>query len=113
MWLSAVLRKVPSTAAFAAYDYGIPPWLGSLVISLVVLIYVFFGGMRGTAWANTFQTIVFMILGVVTFFVISTKLGGLQAASDAVLEKNPSKLMRAVDPNRPRTLMRNVTRPGP
>ncbi|MBN70124.1 MAG: sodium:proline symporter [Gimesia sp.] len=85
-------------SAFAAYDYGIPPWLGSLVISLVVLIYVFFGGMRGTAWANTFQTIVFMILGVVTFFVISSKLGGLQAASDAVLEKNPSKLMRAVDP---------------
>lgn len=85
-------------SAFAAYDYGIPPWLGSLVISLVVLIYVFFGGMRGTAWANTFQTIVFMVLGVVTFFVISSKLGGLQAASHAVLEKNPSKLMRAVDP---------------
>ena len=85
-------------SAFADYDYGIPPWLGSLVISLVVLIYVFFGGMRGTAWANTFQTLVFMVLGVVTFFVISSKLGGLQAASHAVLEKNPSKLMRAVDP---------------
>jgi len=85
-------------SSFAAYDYGVPPWLGSLVISLVVLTYVFFGGMRGTAWANTFQTIVFMILGVVTFFVISSKLGGLQAASHAVLEKNPSKLMRDVDP---------------
>lgn len=84
--------------AFADYDYGVPPWLGSLVISLVVLIYVFFGGMRGTAWANTFQTIVFMILGVVTFFVISNKLGGLHAASEAVLKKNPSKLMRDVDP---------------
>ena len=85
-------------SSFADYDYGVPPWLGSLVISLVVLIYVFFGGMRGTAWANTFQTIVFMVLGVVTFVVISSKLGGLQAASHAVLEKNPSKLMRAVDP---------------
>lgn len=85
-------------SSFAAYDYGIPPWLGSLVISMVVLIYVFFGGMRGTAWANTFQTLVFMVLGVVTFFVIANKLGGLDAASHAVLEKNPSKLMRAVDP---------------
>ncbi len=55
---------------------GVPPWLGSLVICLVVLIYVFFGGMRGTAWANTFQTIVFMVLGVVTFCVIAHKLGG-------------------------------------
>lgn len=54
---------------------GIPPWLGSLVICLVVLIYVFFGGMRGTTWANTFQTLVFMVLGVVTFYVIAHKLG--------------------------------------
>ena len=54
---------------------GIPTWLGSLVICGVVLIYVFFGGMRGTAWANAFQTIVFMVLGVVTFFVIATTLG--------------------------------------
>lgn len=83
---------------FAAYDYGIPPWLGSLVISVIVLIYVFFGGMRGTAWANAFQTIVFMILGVVTFYIIADKLGGIQAASEAVLAKNPSKMMRSVDP---------------
>ncbi len=54
---------------------GVPPWLGSMVICAVVLIYVFFGGMRGTTWANTFQTTVFMILGVVTFYVIATRLG--------------------------------------
>lgn len=54
---------------------GVPPYLGSLVVCLVVLIYVFFGGMRGTAWANCFQTIVFMVLGVVTFYLIAIKLG--------------------------------------
>lgn len=58
-----------------ATNGGLPPWLGSLVICVVVLVYVFFGGMRGTAWANAFQTIVFMILGVVTFVVIANKLG--------------------------------------
>lgn len=83
---------------FAAYDYGVPPWLGSLVISCVVLIYVFFGGMRGTAWANTFQTIVFMILGIVTIYVIADRLGGASVASQRVLEKNPSRLMRDVAP---------------
>lgn len=82
--------------AFAEYDYGIPPWLGSLVICSVVLVYVFFGGMRGTAWANTFQTVVFMILGLVTFTIISNKLGGLQRASEAVQQNNPSRLMRVV-----------------
>lgn len=83
-------------STFAAYDYGVPPWIGSLVICVVVLIYVFFGGMRGTAWANTFQTIVFMILGVVTFTLISDKLGGMEAASQRVKENNPSKLVRSV-----------------
>src|SRR5690606_15875553 len=56
------------------------------------------GGMRGTAWANTFQTLLFMVLGVVTFFVISDRLGGLQCASEAVAAKHPSKLMREVAP---------------
>ncbi|HSG69283.1 MAG TPA: sodium:solute symporter family protein [Planctomycetaceae bacterium] len=72
---------------------GVPKAVASFVICLVVLIYVFFGGMRGTAWANTFQTIVFMVLGVVTFYVIAMKLGGeesfmasLQKASGAVGE---------------------------
>lgn len=55
---------------------GVPRWLGSAVVSAVVLSYVFFGGMRGTAWANAFQTIVFMVLGVVTFVVLANKIGG-------------------------------------
>ncbi|TWU58926.1 Sodium/proline symporter [Rubripirellula tenax] len=59
---------------------AIPPWLTELVICVVVLVYVFFGGMRGTAWANTFQTIVFMVLGVVAFYLIAT---GLAAKSVA------------------------------
>jgi SSS family solute:Na+ symporter len=83
--------------AFANYDFGVPPWLASLIICCVVLIYVFFGGMRGTAWANTFQTVVFMVLGVVTFSIISDKLGGIEAASQRVLETNPSRLKRSVD----------------
>ena len=70
----------PDFAPFAtdsrATSGGIPPWLGSLAICTVVLIYVFFGGMRGTAWANAFQTVVFLVLGVITFYVIATKLGG-------------------------------------
>ncbi len=69
---------------------AIPQWLGSGVICIVVLLYVFFGGMRGTAWANTFQTIVFMVLGVVTFLVIAQNLGdgsiweNMRDASEAV-----------------------------
>ena len=43
---------------------GVPPWLTGLVVSAVVLSYVFMGGSRGAAFANTFQTLVFMIMGL-------------------------------------------------
>ena len=56
--------------------YGVPSWLASAVICGVVLTYVFYGGMRGTAWANAFQTSFFMVLGVITFFVIAKAIGG-------------------------------------
>ena len=69
----------PNLEAFSdpspARHGGVPPWLGSLAICTVVLVYVFFGGMRGTAWANAFQTLVFMVLGLVTFVVIAHTLG--------------------------------------
>ena len=94
--ISAITEGAFRSEMFAAYDYGVPPWLASAAICGVVLVYVFFGGMRGTAWANTFQTLVFMALGVVTFFLISDKLGGLKAASEKVAEANPSKLIRGV-----------------
>ena len=65
-----------------------------------MLGYVFAGGMRGTAWANTFQTAVFMVLGVVTFVVIAREIGGgetflesLQGATARVLESHPEKLV--------------------
>lgn len=84
----------PTGAPIRALNGGVPPWLGSLMICFVVLIYVFFGGMRGTTWANTFQTLVFMVLGVVTFFVIATRLGGqdsIMANLNALAESVPDE----------------------
>ena len=82
---------------------AIPYWLGAAVICVIVLIYVFFGGVRGTAWANAFQTIVFIILGCVTFFMIADKLGGVRAATAAVVERNPHNLRRTVRADDPLT----------
>lgn len=73
---------------------AVPPWLTGLVICGVVLTYVFLGGLRAAAWANAFQTVVFMIMGCVAFYVISKSLGGMQAASQQVYDLNPGKLMR-------------------
>ena len=72
----------------------IPEWVGGLMVCLVVITYVCYGGLRGTAWANTFQTLVFMILGGVAFFVIIDQMGGLAAGLARVTENHPELLIR-------------------
>ncbi|HMO14644.1 MAG TPA: sodium:solute symporter family protein [Pirellulaceae bacterium] len=77
----AVVQQV-SKGAFASWgwfadvEHALPRSLASGAICLVVLAYVFMGGMRGTAWANAFQTAFFMVLGIVTFVSIANSMGG-------------------------------------
>ncbi|QDV83635.1 sodium:solute symporter family protein [Planctomycetes bacterium TBK1r] len=79
---------------------SIPPWLTELVICAVVLVYVFFGGMRGTAWANTFQTIVFMVLGVVAFYLIATGLAAKSVESGRAHEiRDGQRVVRTEPPS--------------
>ena len=46
-------------------DGLVPYWIGGAVVSLVIMSYVFLGGMRGTAWVNAFQTILFLLFGTI------------------------------------------------
>lgn len=80
--------------AFPATNGAIPPWLTGAVICAVVLTYVFWGGVRGAVWANTFQTLVFMGTGIVAFWMIAKALGGPAAASQKALEVAPELLAR-------------------
>ena len=73
---------------------GVPGWLSGLVVSCVVLFYIFFGGVRSAVWANTFQTVVFMVTGVIAFYMIADKLGGVGQAAEIVKENAPDKLVR-------------------
>ena len=75
-------------AATPQWAGGIPVWLTGLVICGVVMTYVFLGGSRGAAWANTFQTIVFMVMGLVAFVFIANSLGGLTNASKVAIQIN-------------------------
>ncbi len=86
---------IPNPATGAMMFVGaVPPWLTSLVVCAIVLFYVFTGGLRATAWANAFQTVVFMATGVIAFLLIAKELGGLKAASEQVLESSPKLLAR-------------------
>ena len=80
----------------------VPDWVGGLLVCVVVMTYVCYGGLRGTAWANAFQTLVFMVLGGLAFFVIVDAMGGLASALSRLAQQHPQLLIRgdAVSPVR-------------
>lgn len=63
----------------------VPYWLGGALVAMVVMGYVFFGGMRGTAWVNTFQTVLFLSFGAVALIVIGRGMGGFSTAMESLL----------------------------
>ncbi len=58
------------TALYAISGGRIPYWLGGAIVAMVVMSYVFFGGMRGTAMVNTFQSSLFLLFGAIALIVI-------------------------------------------
>lgn len=63
----------------------VPFWFGGAIVAMVVMSYVFFGGMRGTAWVNTFQTILFLLFGAIALIVIGAGMGGFRSATQGML----------------------------
>ena len=64
---------------------AVPFWLGGAVVSGVVMGYVLFGGMRGTAWVNAFQTVLFLSFGAIAVSVIAAGMGGFREAVETML----------------------------
>ena len=62
----------------------VPFWFGGAIVAMVVMSYVFFGGMRGTAWVNTFQTVLFLCFGAIALIVIGYGMGGFRTAAAAM-----------------------------
>ena len=63
----------------------VPYWLGGAVVAFVVMSYVFFGGMRGTAWVNTLQTVLFLSFGAAALAIIGSGMGGFRHAAEEML----------------------------
>ena len=73
------------TAISAITGGFIPYSLGGAVVALVVMGYVFFGGMRGTAWVNAFQATMFLSFGTAALVVIGRGMGGFSSAMESLL----------------------------
>ncbi len=84
---------------FAGLTHGaVPYWMGALIVTLIVCLYVTLGGMRGTAWTNGLQTVVFLIGGLVMFVLIAYAMGGPAKATAIVVEKFPALMDRSKFP---------------
>ena len=90
-----VLADISRTGASAAPL--IPFWMGCAIVALVVTVNVFFGGMRGIVWVNVFQTILFLLFGVIAVMVISRNLDGGYGALFAKLVDKPFGALLARD----------------
>ena len=74
------------TALRAISGGAVPYWLGGAIVSVVVMTYVFLGGMRGTALVNTFQATLFLAFGTLALVVIGNGMGGFAAAIQTLLD---------------------------
>ena len=81
------------TTLYAISGGLVPFWFGGAIVAMVVMSYVFFGGMRGTAWVNTFQTVLFLAFGAIALIVIGAGMGGFGASAQALKESPLSFLL--------------------
>ena len=81
-----VIAVIGGGTTLRAVSGGLVPfWLGGAVVSTVVMCYVLFGGMRGTAWVNAFQTVLFLSFGATAVAVIAAGMGGFRQAVESML----------------------------
>ena len=81
-----VIAVIGGGTTLATVTNGLVPyWLGGAVVSLVIMGYVFFGGMRGTAFVNAFQSVLFLLFGSIAIGVIAYGMGGFQSAMESML----------------------------
>ncbi len=71
----------------------VPEWAGAAIAYGVVLIYVFYSGVMGVGWTNTFQGILMMVLAWTLGLYLPYKLyGGVGAMFDRLAEARPEML---------------------
>jgi len=74
------------TALGAISQGAIPYWAGCALVAVVVMGYVVFGGMKGTALVNAVQTTMFLLVGTIAFLVIGYGMGGFSQTIAEMLE---------------------------
>jgi SSS family solute:Na+ symporter len=73
---------------------GIPFAWGAVTVTVVGVLYLLLGGMRGDAWTDALQGIVMLAAMLAVFFGVAHALGGLGAANARVFAERPELFSR-------------------
>lgn len=71
---------------------GVNYYVGLLLVTIVVILYTAFGGIKGTVLAAAIQGVVMTLAAVLIFTFSAAKLGGLTAAMQRIEAVNPQLL---------------------
>jgi SSS family solute:Na+ symporter len=68
--------------------------VGAIVTMLVIMVYVIFGGMRGSGWTDVFQGLIMIIALTLAVVFVAIHLGGFEAANAAAFSAKPELFSR-------------------
>ncbi|MCU0559717.1 MAG: sodium:solute symporter family protein [Desulfobacterales bacterium] len=89
------LALQPMAAGYALQEVtGLPYRCGSLLITVIIVLYTLRGGMRAVAWTDLFQGLLLLALLTAALVMVAGHHGGLAAASQKVLALKPELFSR-------------------
>lgn len=74
--------------------FGIPNWVGALLVTLVIAAYTLRGGLKAVAWTDVFQGLLMLGLMIAALAMVAEAQGGWSAAFGKVLKSQPALLER-------------------
>ena len=96
-----ITLSIVGMALFLLAILKINYFYGVIIGTLIVLLYVVWGGMIATSWNAAFQAALMTVAAVIAAIVMIVKLGGLQGFHEAVLANNPKFFNTASDAQPP------------
>ena len=89
------LALQPMAAGYALEELiGLPYIWGAALVTVIIVLYTFRGGMRAVAWTDLFQGLLMFVLLLVSLFIVAGHFGGFAQANGAALEKFPELFSR-------------------
>jgi SSS family solute:Na+ symporter len=95
LWTVPYLALQPLAGGMVLNNlFGLPHLQGAVIVSLVIVLYTWRGGLKAVAWTDVFQGLLLLGLLLAALVVVANGLGGLTTALAQVQQLSPELLNR-------------------